>query len=228
MRFHRLINSKYPTIDIFDDISSHEDFEALYNMQAKSNPRLRLLDGSAGSIDVSEIPLGDQQVHSAIAPFVHVPVIPSRFSSGGYGVLYGASSVSCGLKEVGHHIQKHLNKVEGIAFDNIQLREYVFQYCSPLSDVRGNDKFHDPDEYSQPQAFGATFWKKVRGCIQAGVKSSDKLGLRYNSVRSQGDTCVALFSPRFISGMSQSRHYSMIYDAQSRTLSKPNQIKNVA
>ena len=44
MRWHRLINSKYPTIDIFDDIASPEAFDAIYAMQAKVNPRLRLLN----------------------------------------------------------------------------------------------------------------------------------------------------------------------------------------
>tara|TARA_R110001592_G_scaffold209888_15_gene461261 strand:- start:22093 stop:22779 length:687 start_codon:yes stop_codon:yes gene_type:complete len=227
MRFHRLINSKYPTIDIFDDISSHEDFEAIYAMQAKSNPRLRLLNGRAGGIDLSEIPLGDHQVHAAIAPFVHIPITPSRFSAGGYGVLYGASTVTCGLKEVSHHIQKHMNTVKGIAFDNIQLREYVFDYSSPMVDVRGNADYHDPDSYAQPQAFGAMFLQQVRDCVKAGLTSSDELALHYNSVRSDGDTCIALFSPRFITRMSQSRHYSMMYNAQSGTLSRPNRITNV-
>jgi hypothetical protein len=228
MQLHRLINSKYPTIDIFDDISSPEDFEALYTLQAKSNPRLRLLDGHAGGISASEVPLGDQQVHSAIAPFVHIPVTPSRFSAGGYGVLYGASSVTCGLKEVGHHIQKHLNSVEGIAFDNIQLREYVFKYNSPLEDVTANDEYHLPDDYTKPQAFGASFRQKARKDVESGLKPSHTLGLLFNSVRSQGDKCVALFSPRFISDMGQSRHYSMMYDSQTGTILEPTQIKGVA
>lgn len=227
MRLHRLVNNKYPTIDIFDDIASPEDFEALYAIQAKSNPRLRLLDGQMGGISMSEVPFGEHQIHAAIAPFVHIPVTPSRFSAGGYGVLYAADSVSCGLKEVGYHIQNHLNNVEGIAFDNIQLREYIFKYSSPLEDVTFDDELHLPDDYTKPQAFGASFRQKVRKNVESGLKPSHTLGLLFNSVRSQDNKCVALFSPRFISDIRQSRHYSIIYDAQKKGLNEPIEVKGV-
>jgi len=228
MQLHRLINSKYPTIAIFDDIADEGDFEAIYAMQAKTNPRLRFLDGLEGSITISEIPASNQQVHSAIAPFIHTPVTPSRFSSGKYGVLYGASTVACGLSEVRHHIQKHLNKVEGIAFDNIQLREYVFVYNAPLEDVRPKEEFHLPDDYTHPQAFGARMWEQVRNMVNEGVTENDKLGVQYNSVRSQGDYCVGLFSPKYIEQMKQKRHYSMMYDPNTQSLSDAIQIKRVA
>jgi hypothetical protein len=225
VRWHRLNNSKYPTIDIFDDIASPEAFEAIYAMQARVNPRLRLLDVGEGAISTSEIPAGTQQVHSAIAPFVHVPVTPSRFSAGGFGVLYGASNVHAGLDEVRHHIVKHLSNVEGIAFDNIQLREYVFKYTSPLDDVTHVEEFHLPNDYSAPQAYGAKLWVSTRKKVKAGLQKTDTVGALYCSVRSDNARCIALFSPKFIEGMKQSRHYGMNYDPKTKKLSPANEIK---
>lgn len=225
MRWHRLINSKYPTIDIFDDIALPEAFDAIYAMQAKVNPRLRLLNTGEGAISTSEIPLGAQQVHSAIAPFVHIPVTPSRFSAGGFGVLYGASTVHAGLDEVRHHILKHLSQVNGFAFENIQLREYVFNYTAPLEDVTGVDEYHLPNDYSAPQAFGANMWSMTRKKVNEGLTKKDIVGAKYRSVRNANAECIALFSPKFIEGMKQSRHFDMNYDPKTKTLSPANEIK---
>ena len=227
MHWHRLINSKYPTIDVFDDIASPDAFDAIYALQAKVNPRLRLLNTGEGAILTSEIPLGNQQVHAAIAPFVHVPVTPSRFSAGAFGVLYAASTVHAALAEVRHHIVKHLKQVEGIAFDNIQLREYVFTYSGALDDVSTVNEFHLPDDYTAPQAYGAQVWAATRENARKGLRSLDKAGVLYRSVRSEDAYCIGLFSPRFIEGMKQSRHYGMNYDPKSGQLSPANQIKFV-
>ena len=225
MRWHRLINSKYPTIDIFDDIASPEAFDAIYAMRAKVNPRLRLLNTGEGTISTSEIPLGAQQVHSAIAPFVHVPVTPSRFSSGGFGVLYVVSTVYAELDEVRHHILKHLSQVNGFAFENIQLREYVFEYNAPIEDVTGVEEFHLSDNYSAPQAFGATLLAATRDKVNKGLTEKDIVGAMYRSVRSAHAQCIALFSPKFIEGTKQSRHYDMNYYPKTMTLSPTNEIK---
>ena len=225
MRWHRLINSKYPTIDIFDDIASPEAFDAIYAMQAKVNPRLRLLNTGEGAISTSETPIGAQQVHSAIAPFVHIPVTPSRFSTGGFGVLYGASTVHAGLDEVRHHIVKHLSQVNGFAFENIQLREYVFNYAAPLEDVTGVQEYHLPDDYSAPQAYGAIMWAATRDKVIKGLTKKDTVGVRYRSVRSANAECIALFSPKFIEDMKQSRHYDMNFNPKTKMLSPANEIK---
>lgn len=225
MRWHRLINSKYPTIDIFDDIASPDAFDAIYAMQAKVNPRLRLLNAGEGAISTCEIPLGAQQIHSAIAPFVHIPVTPSRFSAGGFGVLYGASTVHAGLDEVRHHILKHLSKVNNFAFENIQLREYVFKYTAPIKDVTGVEEYHLPDDYSAPQAYGAHMWSVTRDRVNRGLTKKDTVGAKYRSVRSVNAECIALFSPKFIEGMKQSRHYDMNYYPKTKTLSPANEIK---
>jgi hypothetical protein len=225
VRWHRLINSKYPTIDIFDDIASPEAFDAIYAMQAKVNPRLRLLNAEDGAISTNEIPMGSQQVHSAIAPFVHIPVTPSRFSIGGFGVLYGASTVYAGLDEVRHHILKHLSQVNAFAFENIQLREYLFKYTAPLENVTGVEEYHLLDDYSAPQAFGAKMWTATRKKVSTGLTKKDTVGALYRSVRSANAQCIALFSPQFIEGMSQSRHYDMNYDPITKALSPANEIK---
>ena len=35
---YRLVNSKFPPIELFDDVASADEFEALYQIQALTNP----------------------------------------------------------------------------------------------------------------------------------------------------------------------------------------------
>ena len=45
---YRLVNSKFPPIGLFDDVASLDEFEALYALQALTNPRLRNEAGDLG------------------------------------------------------------------------------------------------------------------------------------------------------------------------------------
>ncbi|BBC42095.1 hypothetical protein PDPE_1-02936 [Photobacterium damselae subsp. piscicida] len=70
---HRLINTKYPPIALFDDVASPEEFEMLYAIQALTNPRLRDEVGDICLIDPAEIPFNCLRGRSyAVAPFTHI------------------------------------------------------------------------------------------------------------------------------------------------------------
>ena len=43
---YRFIPSKYPPISLFDDVADSDEFEALYELQALTNPRLLNAAGS--------------------------------------------------------------------------------------------------------------------------------------------------------------------------------------
>ena len=42
---YRLVNGKYPPIHLFDDVADQADFEALYAVQALTNPRIQMQVG---------------------------------------------------------------------------------------------------------------------------------------------------------------------------------------
>ena len=56
IKSYRLVNSKFPPIALFDDVASDEEFDALYALQALTNPRLQNEVGNLNLIPRSEIP----------------------------------------------------------------------------------------------------------------------------------------------------------------------------
>src|SRR5699024_3432383 len=85
---YRLVNSKFPPIHLFDDVANADEFELLYELQARTNPRLLNEAGCLELIPKKDIPFGIPGCSYAIAPFTHINPNGSRFSAGQYGVLY--------------------------------------------------------------------------------------------------------------------------------------------
>ena len=80
------------------------------------------------------------------------------------------------------------------------------QFSASLRDIRAekyeSNQWHDPDDYSAAQSIGKQLKKK------------HELGFVYRSVRAQGKTCYALFSPKVIQDVVQTAHYEYIWDGQ--------------
>src|SRR6188768_2343869 len=104
----RIIRSLHPPIDLFEDIADPADWPLLISAEQKTNPRLM---ETIGTIDL--IPparrVGGAGATYLMAPFTHVsPDRPSRFSAGGYGVLYAAAAFETALLETIHHHQRFM------------------------------------------------------------------------------------------------------------------------
>ena len=86
----RIIRSAFPPIDLFEDIADPADWPLLISAEQKTNPRLM---ENLGNLDL--VPprrrVGGPGATYLMAPFTHVSRDrPSRFSDGGFGVLYVA------------------------------------------------------------------------------------------------------------------------------------------
>jgi len=202
---HRLIPSRFPPITLFEDVADPEDFEALYQLQARTNPRLLAEAGDLGLIPRTEIPFGIRGCSYAVAPFTHVNPEGSRFSDGTFGVLYLAESVTTAIAEVRYHQQRYLSRVEGLRYDRLVFRALVCGFSDTLLDLTRltpDHPIYHPEDYSASQALGGVARRR-------GTK-----GLTYHSVRNPGTTCWALFTPRGVKSMVQSAHYEMIWDGE--------------
>ena len=80
-----------------------------------------------------------------------------------------------------------------------------------LGDATGlplSDPIYDPDDYSPARQLGHA--AKRAGCP----------GLRYNSVRSPGNHCWALMTPKHVKSIVQTAHYEMIWSGQITSVSR--------
>ena len=201
---NRLIPSKFPPISLFDDVADEDEFQALYELQARTNPRLLNQAGNLNLLPSAEIPFGIQGCTAAVAPFTHVNPDGSRFSDGSFGVLYLAENMETALSEVRFHQDLYWRRVQGLHYDRLVFRGLKGAFGpSLLHDTRvlGQDHpVHSPDSYADARILGARLRK-------AGVE-----GVAYLSARNPGATCWGLFTPRNVTAMVQSAHYEMIWN----------------
>jgi len=200
---YRLVNSKFPPIDLFDDVASAEEFAALHALQALTNPRLQNEIGNLALLPPERIPFGIRGCSYAVAPFTHVNPQGSRFSDGSFGVLYLADTLETAIAEVKHHQQVYWQNVPELHYER-----FVFRGLKAIFDEGGlgdalalpiDHAIYAPDDYSVSRPFGD------------GVRRSMD-GLRYHSVRKLNAHCWALMTPTNVADIIQTTHLEMIWN----------------
>lgn len=201
-RGFRLINSKLPTIHIFNDVADPDEFQDLYDLQAMTNPRLNQEAGNLNYIDLNEIPWGIPGCNYAVAPFTHVAPDGSRFSNGEFGMLYIADTMETALAEVEYHQGQYLANIEDLKFDRLIFRGLACTFSGVVirdaTELEPKHEIYHPDDYTAARALG------IR------LRASGSEGLQYWSVRNPGATCWGLFTPRNVQSVLQTAHYEFI------------------
>ncbi|MBB3188949.1 RES family NAD+ phosphorylase [Halomonas cerina] len=209
---YRLVNSKFPPIDLFDDVASAEEFDMLYELQAMTNPRLRAEVGDLGLIPTTEIPFGIPGCSYATAPFTHVTPAGSRFSHGRYGVLYIADVMDTALAEVRHHQETYWRNVTDLSYERFVFRGLVCHFDeAEMADGLAIPREHPvyaPDDYSASRELGDV------------IKAEGVPGLRYHSLRRPGAICWALMTPRPVTSIVPTVHYEMIWNGSITGVSR--------
>lgn len=202
----RIIRSRFPPIDIFEDIADPADWPLLINAEMKTNPRLM---ESIGNLDLvpPERRVSGPGASLLMAPFTHVSTDrPSRFSGGTYGVLYAGKTFDTALMETVYHHGRFMAATGEAPGWTSQFREVVLDIDASLHDVRGHtpgfETLRDKEDYTAPQEVG-------RALRQAG---SD--GIAFLSVRHEGGECVGLFWPDIAGNVRQGRHLDYHWDGE--------------
>ncbi|SFT91682.1 RES family NAD+ phosphorylase [Pseudomonas marincola] len=203
LQAYRLVNSKFPPIGLFDDVADAEDFEALYQIQTLSNPRLLNEIGQLELIARDQIPFGIPGCSYATAPFTHLNPTGSRFSNGSFGVLYLADNMDTAIAEVRYHQERYWSNVHNLNYERFVFRGLTCNFSDAgmrdASTVPLTDPIYAPDDYTHANQLGNE------------AKRAACPGLRYNSVRAPGQICWALTTPRPVTSIIQAAHYEMIW-----------------
>ena len=202
----RIVRSRFPPIDLFEDIADPADWPLLIAAEQKSNPRLAQ---SIGNLDLvpAHRRVSGANASYLMAPFTHVSTDrPSRFSDGRFGVLYAGDRYEVALSETIHHHGRFMTATAESPGWTSQFRELLIDVDALLHDLRGGGAalraVLDPDDYGSSQVLG----RRLR---EAG---SD--GLVYPSVRCPGGQCVGLFHPDLARRPRQGRHLDYHWDGQ--------------
>jgi hypothetical protein len=200
---YRLVSSRFPPVSLFDRVARPEELDAVYAIQALTNPRLRDQLGQIQLVAPDERVVGEGST-PLMAAFCHLNPGGSRFSDGSWGVYYAADSLDAAVAEVGHHRARFLAATAEPALD-MDYRAYVASVHAPLHDLRPArwQALHDPDDYRAPQQLARQ------------LRAAGSWGLAYRSVRHPGGQCVAVLRPRAITlPVVQGAHVTLQWDGQ--------------
>jgi hypothetical protein len=204
---HRLIASRYPTIGLYDEIADPADLDAVFAIEALTNPRIR---DELGALQL--VPPADRVsgVGSTVimAAFTHLNPEGSRFSDGGYGVYYAALTLETAIAEVSHHRALFLARTREPAMD-VDMRAISANLEAELHDLRGLGKrgaaLLAPNHYAAPQALGRR------------LREAGSWGVVFPSVRFEGGQCVGVFRPKALRQARSAAHIALRWDGQRIT-----------
>lgn len=202
----RIIRSRFPPIDLFEDIADPADWPLLIAAEQKTNPRL--MEG-IGNLDLvpPERRVAGPGASYLMAPFTHVSVDrPRRFSRGLYGVLYAANRFETALLETVHHHAAFMARTNEAPGWTSQFRALSMSVSATLHDLMARrEEAADElrmDDYEAAQGLGQS------------LKAAGSEGLIYPSVRDPEGDCVALFFPDLARHPVQTRHFDYHWDGQ--------------
>ena len=200
----RIISSRFPPIDLFERVSSPEDWEALYWLESLTNPRLR---DEIGEIEL--VPREDRVfgpgMSVVMAAFTHLNPDGSRFADSTFGAFYAAASLDTAIAETRYHREVFLRATRERPLE-LDMRTYLCEVDATFHDIRGLRQqmrdIYSPDSYLASQQLGRT------------LKRAGSNGVVYDSVRHAGGECLAVYRPRLVQNCRQGTHLRYVWDGE--------------
>ncbi len=199
--FYRVIYTRRPTVDLYENIVSQEKFGVLHFVESLTNPRMREANGETHFLSDDE-KYGGENSSLVYAPFTDFNVKnPNRFSDGSYGVFYCAKELECAIEETKYHTLKFLQNTQESSYKG-QHRVLFGNLSGGFCDIRNEmlPKIYSSIDYSDSQIFGAE------------IKKQYKDGIVFDSVRYKGGTCYAVFKPCVIKSIREIKCFNYILE----------------
>lgn len=199
---YRIVPSRFPPVGVFDAIADPADYDALYELESMTNPRLREELGAIGLVPPHRRISGPGTT-PVMAAFTHLNPEGSRFTPGWFGVYYCAREQATAIAETVFHRNRFLAYTQEPPCI-LDMRCYMGEVDAEFHDIRGAwPELHDPDSYAASQRFAV----ELRG--------RDSNGIVYDSVRAPGGTCLAAFHPDVLAAVRQGPHLQYHWDGKS-------------
>jgi len=200
---YRLVASRFPPVSVFDRVADPADLEAVYEIEAMTNPRVRQDAGNLNLVPPRErvTGLGSTPI---MAAFTHLNPDGSRFSDGSFGVYYCAREEETAIRESIYHTARFLAYSDEPPID-VEKRLYCTELRANLHDIRSGHHvkpgWYDPHSYAASQPLGIT------------LRHAGSSGIVYRSVRHPPGQCAAVFRPRsLIPPARQTKHFGLRWD----------------
>jgi hypothetical protein len=203
----RIIPSRFPPINLFEAVADPADLEAVYQIEAMTNDRLREETGELSLVGPEDRVSGPG-TSPIMAAFTHLNVQGDRFTDGSYGVFYAGLTLDTAIAETTFHRTEFLRATDEPA-QELDMRVYGVDLAADLHDIR--DMRSNLPALYHPTSYGVA-QQTARELRDAGSN-----GIVYQSVRQDGGECSAVFRPRLLSNCRQERHLCYVWDGTKIT-----------
>lgn len=198
---YRIVPSRFPPIGVYDRIADPADMDALFAVEALTNPRLR------EEADALKLVPKDRRTSGpgstpVMAAFTHLNPEGSRFSDGSWGVFYAAHSVATAIEETVYHRERFLALTAEPPCE-IQMRCYRTSLDSKLHDLRGGW----PAEQAPDSYLASVLLARV-------LREQGSNGIVFDSARHAEGECIAAFFPDVVAPCVQAKHLVYRWDGQ--------------
>jgi hypothetical protein len=200
-----MIPSRFPPIELFEAVADPADLEAVFEIEAMTNDRLREEVG-----DLTLVPPEDRVAgpgtSAIMAAFTHLNPQGDRFTDGSYGVFYASLTLDTAIAETSFHRSNFMAATDEPA-QELDMRVYAVDIDANLHDIRGMKDSHPT--YYHPTSYGMS--QELAQQLRDGGSG----GIAYQSVRHEGGECAAIFRPRLLTNCRQERHVCYVWDGSS-------------
>ena len=201
----RIVPSRFPPIALFEAVADPADLDAVYQIEAMTNDRLREEVG-----DITLVPPEDRVSGPGSSPimaaFTHLNPEGDRFTNGTYGVFYASRTVDTAIAETRYHRIRFLQATSEPA-QELDMRVYSVDLDTELHDIRAMRESHPA--YYHSSSYG------VSQELALQLRENGSNGIIYESVRDKDGECAAVFRPRLLSNCRQERHLCYVWDGKT-------------
>ena len=196
---YRIVPSRFPPIGVYDRIADPADMDAVFAIEALTNPRLREEADALKRVPKVRRISGPGST-PVMAAFSHLNPEGSRFSDGTWGVFYAAHSVTTAVEETVYHREQFLAATSEPPSE-LQMRCYRTSLDSKLHDLRaGWPAEQAADSYVASVALARR------------LRADNSNGVVFNSARDAGGECIAAFFPDVVARCVQAKHLVYRWD----------------
>ncbi len=200
----RIIPSRFPAVQLFEDVADPQDLEAVFEVEALTNDRLRDQVGELRLVQPEDRISGPGTSY-IMAAFTHLNPLGSRFSDGTWGVYYAGIDLDTAIAETRFHRAVFLRATNEPAME-LDMRVLIARLVGDLHDIRAQQEqkpeLYDPDAYDASQDFAR--------CL----RNESCNGIVYNCVRHDPGQCVAIFRPPLLSDCRTERHLCYVWNGE--------------
>ena len=200
----RIVPSRFPPVRLFERVTDPDDLEAVFELEALTNPRLRDEVGAIGLVPPQDRIAGPGTA-AIMASFTHLNPDGSRFSDGTYGVFYAARDLDTAIAETKYHRERFMSAT-GQGHMDLDMRVYLVDLDGDLHDLRGQSD-------SLPLVYHESDYTAGRHLART-LREAGSNGIAYDSVRRTGGECVAVFRPPLLSNARQERHLCYVWNGR--------------